>query len=115
MNTIWLEDVKIYGNSPKKLFKEIVKNRETGINKAPGAVQLGMTDLNSLRTKFKIVLMIENNLVLVSQILPGRIITTNDEIQFMGKDKIDFGSNTEKRLDIVVDSGYCYGHRNVEE
>ena len=82
----------------------IAKNKEIGAKRDPGAVQVGIIDLNSVKTK----LIIEENrfkiLLLVTQILVGRIKTIKAEIQLKDRLKRDLGSNTENKLDIKMGS-----------
>lgn len=107
VKTKCLEDVKIYGNNPIKLFSIIVKNKEMGISRDPGVVHMGIIDLNSFSTKLIILAKIFVNLLPESHALLGRASKVRAEAQFQDKFIIALGSNTENKLDIKVSSRDC--------
>lgn len=99
---IWLEDVKIYGNNPIKLFIKIKINSVIKIIVDPWFEVGPKSILNSMWSFRKILLIIEVCLFLITQKL-GTIIIINkrDLNQFNEILKFADGSNTENRLVII--------------
>lgn len=101
VNTICLDLVKIYGNSPKKLFIIIKVNNLVNNRVPPLFVDDLIRILNSLcmvEIKF-----IHNKFHRegISQKIEGRLNINIDLIQFKEKDEIEDGSNEENRFVII--------------
>lgn len=99
---IWLEEVKIYGNSPRKLFNRINPNTAIKVIVDPRKAEGPRRVLNSLWSFSKIEYVKEENFEGISQ-NEGRIKTTKrtELNQFKGILKFAEGSNTENKLVII--------------
>lgn len=98
----WLEDVKIYGNKPKKLLNKINKNKAINMKDLPWNADGPNSSLNS-ECNFEVIEL--NNviyLLLINQYDGIKNIIINDIlIQLKGSNNLVAGSKTENKLVII--------------